>query len=301
MSGAISRDTSTIEQAGRIARKHFAVRASDRFPLTDVDDVDTRAHDILQRRACARERRRDVGERLLRLPVRVARADDRPAAVGGSRARNEHLVADPHRARVADDGLPRRCRSRNCCVGRSWRAAATTCRKTCRPRSRGPGRAHSAESSRPRYSRSAGTVARRRWRRACRASAASARARRPVPRRAASARWRRRGDAHGAAPAASALRHGAAGCAGSMAQGSPCPPAHPDRAPPAGGASRPRCPARPRARTPRARPRPAAARIPPTHCRRRHRPAGPPVRRSTRAVRSPRFPRWRAQARPARW
>ena len=72
ISGAISRDTSTSVQAGRMRAEDLAVRASDRLPVRDVDDVDARAHDVGQRRAGARKRRVDVRDRLHRLRVRVA-------------------------------------------------------------------------------------------------------------------------------------------------------------------------------------------------------------------------------------
>src|SRR5206468_5667041 len=65
-----------------------------------------RAHDVLQRRPGFRQCRFDVLQRLLRLCVRIADADNVPAGRRRGRARDPHLIADANGPRVADDELP---------------------------------------------------------------------------------------------------------------------------------------------------------------------------------------------------
>ena len=85
------------------------MRASHRFPVArDVDDVDACADDVLKARAGFHERALDVLQRLFRLRIRVAGADDRSVGRRRRRARHADVLAHPDRARVADDRLPRR-------------------------------------------------------------------------------------------------------------------------------------------------------------------------------------------------
>ena len=60
--------------------------------------------DVLEGRAGLFERLLDVLERLHRLQPGVPFADQCAVGVGGGRPRDVHDLADPHRARVADQG-----------------------------------------------------------------------------------------------------------------------------------------------------------------------------------------------------
>ena len=108
ISGEMSRRTSTMLVAGRMVAEHLAVRPGELLPAADVGHVHPGAHDVVQRRAGPPERRLDVLERLRRLGVGIPHADDRAVGSGRRRAGDVHGVADPHRARVADDRLPGR-------------------------------------------------------------------------------------------------------------------------------------------------------------------------------------------------
>jgi CubicO group peptidase (beta-lactamase class C family) len=83
------------------------VGACDALEVLDVREKDARPDDMLGAGAGLAERREDDLEAALRLAVRVGR---RVGAVGHDRrgARDEHVRADPHSARVADDRLVRR-------------------------------------------------------------------------------------------------------------------------------------------------------------------------------------------------
>src|SRR2546425_7385565 len=76
--------------------------------MGDVGEVHARAHDVVERGAGLLQRVLDVAQRLDRLGVRVAHADDAAVRPGGGRARHVHHGPDPHRAGVAHDRLPRR-------------------------------------------------------------------------------------------------------------------------------------------------------------------------------------------------
>jgi hypothetical protein len=83
------------------------VRATGLLPVLRTGEVDARAHDVLRRRSRLLERLQGDVEATLRLAVGVGgwiaavRHDRR-------RARHEHMVADAHGSRKADDGLVRR-------------------------------------------------------------------------------------------------------------------------------------------------------------------------------------------------
>jgi len=92
--------------------EHLAMRPADGFPLRDVGHENARAHNISQRRPGALQRRRDVVEDLSGLRIGIADADDLAVGVCRSGAGQIDVVADAHRARIADNGLPRcaRCK-----------------------------------------------------------------------------------------------------------------------------------------------------------------------------------------------
>src|SRR6185436_2934516 len=92
-----------LDHASRRAdvAEELAVRAADLLPFGDVRDVHARADDVLPRRTGALERRLDVAQRLDRLRVRVAGADELAVRVGGGRPRHVDVRADADRAGVA--------------------------------------------------------------------------------------------------------------------------------------------------------------------------------------------------------
>src|SRR5262249_11295553 len=81
---------------------------SDLSPIGDPRDVDPGADDVFQTPPSLFDRGSHVAEGLDGLSVRVARADDVSAGTGRRGARDVDDVADPHRSRVAHDGLPGR-------------------------------------------------------------------------------------------------------------------------------------------------------------------------------------------------
>ena len=82
--------------------------AADLFPFGNVGHVDARAHDVAQGRAGFCQRGFDVADGLDGLRAGVAHADNPSVRAGCGRAGNGNGVADAHRARVADNRLPRR-------------------------------------------------------------------------------------------------------------------------------------------------------------------------------------------------
>src|SRR3954468_8794588 len=87
--------------------KELAVGAPDLLPVpADVDDVHARAHHIFHGSARFLECGFDVAQGLHGLGVGVAFTDDRAALASSRSSGDVDGVAELHRARVADDGLP---------------------------------------------------------------------------------------------------------------------------------------------------------------------------------------------------
>ncbi len=80
----------------------------DLFPLGDVGDVHARAHDVFQAGAGFLQGRFDVPQRLHRLGVGVAHADNLSVRAGRGDARNLDDVSHTHCSRIPDNRLPRR-------------------------------------------------------------------------------------------------------------------------------------------------------------------------------------------------
>src|SRR5581483_1798976 len=84
----------------------LAVRRAVFLPQRDVGDEHARAHDVFQRRAERLQRLLDVADRLQRLRLGIADADDLAFLIGGGGAGDPDQVALPDRAGIADDRLP---------------------------------------------------------------------------------------------------------------------------------------------------------------------------------------------------
>ena len=80
---------------GPYVAEDLAVGPADLLPVVDIDDVDSRSHDVLQSGSRALEGRRDVAQSLLRLFVGIgAFADNSPLRPGGRGPRNVDERAD---------------------------------------------------------------------------------------------------------------------------------------------------------------------------------------------------------------
>ena len=87
--------------------ERFAVRPPGLLPARDVFQEDSSSNDVFERSAEVAQSVSDDLERLLSLPVEIARGEDRP--VGRCRRRPAYLdrLSHPHGPRVADDPFPR--------------------------------------------------------------------------------------------------------------------------------------------------------------------------------------------------
>ena len=97
-----------LDHRGRRADvgEDLAVGAADLLPAGDVGDVHARAHHVVQARADALERRRDVGDRAAPSARRVAPAATTPCSSTAVQPATHTCGARAHDARVADDRLP---------------------------------------------------------------------------------------------------------------------------------------------------------------------------------------------------
>lgn len=75
---------------------------TDRFPVLDVRDVQSRPDDVGEFGIGIVQRTLDVSQRLLRLPYGIANADNGPVLVGRRRSRDVDLIAPSDCYRVAD-------------------------------------------------------------------------------------------------------------------------------------------------------------------------------------------------------
>ena len=113
IAGSMSRFTSTIVVAGRIAPNISRVRAPDRLPLPDVGHINARANDVARRRARLRECRSDVRERLFRLRVRVADADEPAVRPRSQSSRTPRSDGQPAPRASSRRSVPMVCRWRS--------------------------------------------------------------------------------------------------------------------------------------------------------------------------------------------
>src|SRR6266851_9141638 len=97
----------------------FSMRPPHLFPLRDVRHIDARPHYVFQTRAGFGERRLDVLDGLHRLRAQIAHANDLSVWPRRRRSRNGNDVADPHRARIPHNRLPR-CPARYVLSCHAW-------------------------------------------------------------------------------------------------------------------------------------------------------------------------------------
>src|SRR5258708_6595023 len=90
----------------------FSMRSPDLFPFGNVCHINSRPYNVFQARACLDERRLDVFDRLHRLRAQIAHAHDLSIRSRRCCSRHGDDVADPYRARVTHNRLPR-CSARN--------------------------------------------------------------------------------------------------------------------------------------------------------------------------------------------
>lgn len=86
--------------------ENLTVSFCDFLPIVDVDDVYSRANDVLETGSSSLKRGLDVLQSLNGLQIRITNADNLARFAGGRRARDMHLIADADRPRVSDYWLP---------------------------------------------------------------------------------------------------------------------------------------------------------------------------------------------------
>src|SRR3954454_5023669 len=107
-------------------REDLAVDARDGVGMTAVGHVHPRADDVGQRRAGALERRRDVGEGLARLRLRIAERGERPVGQRRRAPGDPDVRARAHDAAVADALLEGAAGPVALHQWRTWRRRVTT-------------------------------------------------------------------------------------------------------------------------------------------------------------------------------
>ena len=105
--GSINDLISIMEVAEGRSAKKFSVRPAELLPALDVGNKHSRANDVLQCGTGPRQCRLDFAQHVARLSGGIACANHIAMLIGGGGTGYRNVIADAHRARVANDGFPR--------------------------------------------------------------------------------------------------------------------------------------------------------------------------------------------------